>query len=76
MGPNENAALLEATFRVLLFVVGLSAVVWLTVRFVAMRRRREFTASEPEREREECTEEFTIRPAGQRIDSDEGRPYL
>ena len=75
MGPNENAALLEATFRVLLFVVALTAAVWLTVRIVAARRQ-EFTASEPEHEREECTEEFTIRPTGQRIDDDRQNPYL
>lgn len=75
MAPSENAALLEATFRVLAFVIALGAAVWFTARVVA-RSRHEFTASEPEHEREECTEEFTIRPTGQRIGDDEGRPYL
>lgn len=46
MGPAESMALSEATGRIVLLVLGLAAVVILTVRLLAARRH-EFHAHEP-----------------------------
>lgn len=73
MDVNENAALLEATVRILLFVAALAAVVWLTARAVAARRHT-FESSEPEHEREECTEEFRMVPLDVGSDDEPPRP--
>ncbi len=74
MEVNENAALLEATLRILLFVVALMAVVWLTARAVAARRHT-FESSEPAHEREECTEEFRMIPTDVVPDDEPPRPF-
>lgn len=74
MEANENAALIEATLRILLFAAALLAAAWLAARLAAARRHT-FEASEPVREREEVTEEFRMRPTDVVPDDEPPRPF-